>query len=393
MPIADFYKLKKPSEWASAPEIFSYSSLTAIKQCPLQWQLAHSKYGKDLQTYPFRPTPSSVEGKIVHAILEQLFRALSMKGLPTLGSQEFKECIQQINVRNAVKDLIDKHNKRIAAHPRGNGFRLRQTSQQLTNKIIRIFRQQYSETIVREFELPLIRTSTYKDDKTDVSDNPLFLLCKYGFLSEYELKHPSMPFVGVLDLVCQDRDQIVIVDFKTGKPDEGHLKQLLNYALLWWRASGHLPNRIEVRYPSKITSFAPTELDLKEVEGELNKEIDLSVQTLSKQPAKPSLGEHCNFCDVRQFCETYWQERKKVLFDIHENTILDLEIVISEQPGGYGFNANTLAGERVSIVFRRDVLCVHSPFVTGERLRILGALYKFENGEIELKTWSEVFRL
>jgi hypothetical protein len=394
MTSADFYKVKKPTKWATVPDVFSYSSLNAIKRCPLQWQLAHSKYGDDEQLFPFRPAPSAVEGDIVHTILERLFRALSLQGLPKLGSPDFRECIQHLNAKKTVEGLVKKHKERIAAHPRGNGFRLRLTSQQLTNKVIRIFRQQYPQVVENGFDLSSTQKLACQKMESDETLDPGYLLNKYGLLSEYKLKHPNIPFVGVLDFVCLDNGQTVIVDFKTGKQDEDHLRQLLYYAILWWRASGQVPNRIEVRYPGNVESFFPTKRDLKNAERELASEIAFSVQALSMKPAKPSLGDHCNFCDVRQFCESYWLDLRKISFDdFHSDTMLDLEIVVSEQPSDYGFDARTFDGEGISVVFRRETACIQSPFIAGERIRILGAFYKCENGEIELKPWSEVFRV
>lgn len=391
---ADFYKIKEPKKWATVPETFSYSSLNAIKRCPLQWQLAHSKYGDDEQLFPFRPSPSAVEGDIVHTVLEKLFRALSLEGLPKLGSQDFRECIQHVNAKKTVEGLVKKHEKRIAAHPRGNGFRLRLTSQQLTNKIIRIFRQQYPQEVENGLDLPSTRKLVCQDIEPEETLDPRFLLNKYGLLSEYKLKHPNIPLVGILDFVCLDSEQTVIVDFKTGKQDEDHLRQLLYYALLWWRVSGQVPNRIEVRYPATVTSFIPQKQDLEDVEEELKQEVESVVLSLSEKPTKPSFGSHCSFCDVRQSCDTYWRRREKApLKSVNANTAVDLEVVVSGNASDYGFDATIPGGEKICIVFEPGTCCIHGSFVSGERLRILSGLQKHETGEIELKPWSEVFRV
>ena len=391
---AAFYKVKEPTKWAIVPDVFSYSSLNAIKRCPLQWQLAHSKYGDEQQRFPVRPSPSAVEGDIIHTVLERLFRALSLQGLPRPGSPDFRECIQHVNAKKTVEGLVKKHEKRIADHPRGNGFRLRLTSQQLTNKVTRIFRQQYPQMVENGFDLPSTRKLLCQDIDSDTTLDPDFLLNKYGLLSEYKLKHPNIPLVGILDFVCLDNEQTVIVDFKTGKQDEDHLKQLLYYALLWWRVSGQVPNRIEVRYPGNVASFFPTKLDLKNAEQKLAAEIDLSIKALSIRPAKSLLGDHCIFCDVRQFCERYWLEREKLLFDsVDANAIVDLEVVVSGHVSDYGFDVIISGREKTCIVFEPGTGCIHGSFASGEHLRILSALRKHETGEIELKPWTEVFRV
>ena len=134
----DFYTITEPVEWAKAPSVFSYSSLQSIKRCPLQWQLLHSRYGKDLHRFPARPSPAATEGDIVHSVLEKLFRTLSLKGLPALGSPEFRDCVAQLNIKQEVASRISSHEKNVLKHPRGSGFRLRSSPQQLTNKIIRL---------------------------------------------------------------------------------------------------------------------------------------------------------------------------------------------------------------------------------------------------------------
>ena len=391
---AAFYKIKEPTRWAIAPDVFSYSSLNAIKRCPLQWQLTHSKYGDDEQLFPFRPSPSSVEGDIIHTVLERLFRALSLQRLPKLGSPDFRECIQHVNAKKTVEDLVKKHEERIAAHPRGNGFRLRLTSQQLTNKIIRIFRQQYSQVVENGLDLSSIQKLACQNIESEETLDPSFLLNKYGLLNEYKLKHPNIPFVGILDFVCLDSEQTVIVDFKTGKQDEDHLRQLLYYAILWWRVSGQVPNRIEVRYLGNVASFFPTKLDLESAEEEMKNEVASAFRALSEKPAQPSLGSHCSLCDVRQFCDTYWGEREKVPLDSIDGTaVVDLEVVVSVHASDYGFDATIPGGENACIVFEPGTGCIYGPFASGEHLRILSALRKHETGEVELKPWSEVFRV
>ena len=56
-----------------------------VERCPLQWQLIHSRYG-DLEGFPTRPNPAAVEGEIVHALIERLFRRLALAGFPEPGS-------------------------------------------------------------------------------------------------------------------------------------------------------------------------------------------------------------------------------------------------------------------------------------------------------------------
>ena len=392
MPITDFYRIQKPSKWASIPHLFSYSSLNAIKQCPLQWQLAHSKYGESLEPYPFRPAPAAVEGRIVHNVLELLFRALSLRGLPKIESQEFRQCIQEIRIKDRVETLAEEHAEKITAHPRGNGFRLKLTTQQLTNKVIRVFRQQYPQMLSTGIEIPAMPNNVDEDSGSSSGQTSSQLLEKYGVLSEHRLEHPNLPFMGVLDLVFLSGDETVIVDFKTGTKDEGHMRQLLYYAVLWWRNADQIPERIELRYPSEIVSIRPDNKSLEAAEQKLAQEIHSAVHALSKIPSKSKSAEHCGYCDVRQFCESYWQYRESInIENIHSNTAMDLEVTILDEPNKHGFQAKTRA-EELAVVLDSGCASIFDPFQTGERLRILGGYYKSELNALELKAWSEVFR-
>jgi hypothetical protein len=111
-PVASsLYHLAGPTEWAAPPELFSFSSLKAVERCPLQWQLARSRYG-DLDGFPARPSPAAAEGEIVHAALERLFRALALEGCPALvlrrleggpaGEQLVEHRPQRVHVRRGA---------------------------------------------------------------------------------------------------------------------------------------------------------------------------------------------------------------------------------------------------------------------------------------------------
>ena len=68
------------------------------------------------------------------------------------------------------------------------------------------------------------------------------LLKQKRALSEVKLRHPDLPFLGILDRVQHTGEGVEVVDFKAGKPSEKHRRQLLRYALLWWRQTGDVPS-------------------------------------------------------------------------------------------------------------------------------------------------------
>ncbi len=223
-----------PLEWAGPPKSLSYSSLIAIETCPLQWQLSNSKYGEELDSFPARPAPAAVEGQIVHTVLDKLFKTLSLEGLPVFGTSEFRSCVEKVDIKSAVELLVAEHEDKILKHPRGNGFRLLSTRRQMINKVIRLFKNQYSQMITCGTQpIQLNFSVAYNHENGCVpKSNPMHLLETYGSLTEFYLQDEEISFGGILDLVWKDGDHTVIVDFKTGQKHENHVTQVSYYLFI-----------------------------------------------------------------------------------------------------------------------------------------------------------------
>ncbi len=374
----DLYSITEPSEWAKVPSTFSYSVLQAIKKCPLQWQLLHSKYGTELQRFPARPAPAAVEGNIIHVALEKLFRALSLIGLPAIGTAEFSECIANVNIKKEVHDHISLHDDKVAKHPRGSGFRLRSSLQQLVNKIIRLFRQQYSDLSGNTgHQFPVVENIVNCLERKHENCTPISLLKKFNVLSEYRIEHSTLPFIGVIDFIFMEDGQPVIVDFKTGRQNKDHLKQVMAYALLWKSQTGQEPKRLEVRYPHIVKSVMVDDSDLAEEEKQLCIRIDEAIMTLSTTPAEACLNAQCLFCDVRQFCEIFWEENGKLLrVDYKKEEFADIELTVVGIPTAHGFEGETSTGKEIAVVFSDNTTKLHAAVKEGQCLRILSALIK-----------------
>jgi PD-(D/E)XK nuclease superfamily len=229
-----FYFLTRPTEWVAPPKIFSFSSLKQIAECPFKWQLQNSKY-EGLDRYPSRPNPAAVEGGIIHSLLEKLFRALACYGMPLIGSETFQKCISEIDINLAISRLIRDYEERIALNPRGHGFQLRYSIQQLRNKVVQIFRDQYDK--IRKNTPPSIIRSSYntlkKQSFNDVTGNNFaVILNKNKVITELTLEHKELPFSGIIDFIWFDDEGIKISDFKSGAYKHDHKDQVLMYALL-----------------------------------------------------------------------------------------------------------------------------------------------------------------
>jgi hypothetical protein len=382
-----------PTAWASPPGSYSYSSLAAIERCPRQWQLAHSGYG-DMPRFPTRPHPAAVEGEIVHALLDRLFKALAVRGMPPVGSPPFREVLADVDLQGGARELLAENECWLAEHPRASAFRLRTGHQQLVNRVIRLFRGLYQDAAVthRASGLP---AAVMRAPKQPPSGPALAALLRdRGAVSELPLAHPKLPFGGVIDLVWPDGGGPVITDFKTGQAQPQHTKQVTYYAVLWWRSSGVIPARAEVRYPDRIVPVPLDEELLSRAENDLRERIRAAVAALGRVPAEALLGGHCRHCDVRQFCEVYWSgpaassPGRMRLAD--QDAAVDAEVTVAGEPSGGGFDASAADGLTFPVVFHEDVALLHGPFARGERLRILGG-QPTEGGGMELRLWTEVF--
>jgi hypothetical protein len=387
------YQLLGPTAWAAPPSSYSYSSLIAIERCPRQWQLAHSRYG-DLTRFPTRPHPAAVEGEIVHAVLDRLFKVLAVRGMPALGTPSFREGLVDVDVQGSVRRLLVEHERRLADHPRAGAFRLRTSPQQLVNQVIRLFRGLYQDAVTTNRASDLPAEITRAPQQLPSGPALAAFLRERGALSELPLVHPTLPFGGIIDLIWSDKGESVITDFKTGQEKPEHKKQVAYYAILWWRCSGVIPGRAEVRYPDRFVPVPVQETLLREAEEELRQRVSAVATTLALTPTQVVLGEHCRHCDVRQFCDRYWADRIKPLpgrtREAGQELSLDVEVTVVGEPSASGFDAQ--AGEEgvLPVVFRDDVALVHGPFAKGERLRILGGQV-IEGGALELRPWTEVF--
>jgi hypothetical protein len=182
----------------------------------------------------------------------------------------------------------------------------------------------------------------------------------------------------------------VITDFKTGQRRSEHSQQVQYYAVLWWRATGIPCGRVEVRYPDSIDRTPVDSATLAGVEAELAERIDNLRKKLIAVPAEAKLGEHCRLCDVRQFCDSYWERSPGAGKGMTPGVLLDLQVTLLGEPLPMGFQAQTKDQGVVAVVFSEGLYALHGPFRSGERLRILSARMQ-ENNVVELQPWSEVF--
>ena len=398
MTSVDIYRLSGPVSWPDPPETFSVSTLLALQRCPRQWQLLNADYGC-FNAFPARPQPKAIEGQIVHSVLAQVFKELAISGMPARGSAQFQECVATVNPRAQVARLAQEHSQQLVVHPRGAGFRLRLSVSELLNQVNRLFNRQYDTA--RTTQQPVCRPKLGASlmpprPQTWTPSSLRQCLQARGVLAELWLRHPTIPFVGVLDLVAADDQGVVIVDFKSGAESAAHLEQLRYYAVLWWRCAQSIPVSIEVRYLHGVRSSRLSEADLVRAETEIGAKIAAIQQQLDCRPASALLGPHCQYCDVRQFCDPYWHSQASAATRAKsdqspDRSLRDLQVQLTGLPGDNGFEAQTENGDVLTFLCATNLVKLLGGVQAGDRLRILNAAPTAKARVLEIIPRTEVF--
>jgi hypothetical protein len=375
-----FYEMQGPTAWAGPPSTWSSTSLDDVEACPLRWQLLRSRWG-DFERFPVRPHPSAIEGQIVHEALDRLTRACGQRGNPAFGSSDFSAALTDADFFPGFARAFAEWQQRLTEHPRpGPAFRLRASGDELANRAVRMFREQYKPS-----------GHVASQAAECAADAPIelnVLLRQKRTLSEVKLTHPKLPFLGILDRVQDTGEGVEVVDFKTGKPSEKHRRQLLRYALLWWRTTGDAPVRITAQYLDGVDSWPVAQRALEDVEAELVKKLPLLADALVAQPAPAKPGTGCHTCAVRARCAPGWAiSEEAALVDGRG----DAELVAEAQIGEYGFVARSRNGEEIAVVYEAPVARLLPEHVEGQVLRVLDGVWKEKRTQLELKAWTEVF--
>nr|WP_128798073.1 PD-(D/E)XK nuclease family protein [Corallococcus coralloides] len=375
-----FYELQAPTVWADPPSMWSSTSIDDVEACPRRWQLMRSRWG-DLDRFPVRPHPAAIEGQIVHEALDRLTRACGQRGNPPFGSPEFAAALTDADFFPGFARAVAEWGHRLMSHPRpGPAFRLRASGEELANRAVRMFREQYkpdgkaaSQAAERAAETPV---------------NVKALLKKKHALSEVKLTHPGLPFLGILDRVQDTGEGVEVVDFKTGKPSDKHHKQLLRYALLWWRTTGDAPARVSAQYLDGVESWSVTLSALEGIEADLVKGLPLLTEALRAYPAAAKPGSGCGFCPVRARCAAGWAVGEEAALVDGRG---DAELLVGAKAGEHGFLARTRVGADVAVVYEAAVAKLLPEHVEGQVVRVLDGVWKEKRSQLELKAWTEVF--
>lgn len=382
------YTLCAPTKWAEAPRSFSYSTLRLTRACPRRWLLLNSAWGNSPK-FPQRHAASAVEGRIVHEALDRLARALGHAGMPPIGSPAFARVADDCGFWRFFVEEVSIWNSEITREPRqGSASMIRVAPMDLANRAIRLLREQYEpadapEAGDRATPLPQLGSRSVSSLSSQ--------LAAAGTLSEREFRHPSLPFVGIVDLIRATDQGIVVVDFKTGRARPEHREQVELYAMLWWRNGGEVPSRGVVQYLNERQEWSITRESLERCESMLASAVTEASESLGSPPAEARPSRDCATCLVRARCEEGWAFMEG-LQSHADRQFSDSELVVMSPPGPAGFLARRSGGADVSVVCDASIATSLTTLACGDRIRVLGLLQRSVS-ELELTRSSEVYRM
>lgn len=391
-----FYELREPTHWVEPPETYSFSHLQAIMACPRRWQLVHSCWGP-FTRYPERPKPAAIEGQIVHAALELLARELGQRGRPPIASVAFQGALAACEFWSFFAAQIQTWNQRLAAHPRaGPGYLLRTKPQELANQTIRLFRETYRPGTGQPLKVPAGagKNPGSAPLTSELVISPAELLQARGVLAEIRMRHPTLPLAGVLDAVTLDQHRATtIIDFKTGQRKPAHEAQVLLYALLWWRCSGSMPDKVALHYLDGAWSQPVAVAELELAERTIDADIRHATAILQTRPASPQPGKECSWCPVRPRCNEGWARIEQGAIHGRAAKSVDIELTLISEPTHTGYLGLHANGREYSIVYDAAVSYGLPLANKGDRFRYLDAMTGQAEREIQLRPWTEIYRL
>lgn len=239
------------------PNFFSFTQLRAFETCPLQYKFAH------ILKIPIRGKANFSYGKTMHNTLAEF---LEMK---ENGKVDFRD-LKRIYKKNWIDDWYEDEEQKNKYY-------------QMGEKALKIFYERLKK------EKPQLLT---------IGDKP-------ALEKNFNLKIDGETFIGKIDRIDVLKEDVEIIDYKTGKAQKklkpGDKEQLLIYQMAVRDAFGLKPHLLSYYFldEGEKLSFLGEE---KDIEKEREKIISQMKEIKkSKFPAKP--GWHCKYCDFRDICE------------------------------------------------------------------------------------------
>ncbi len=272
------------------PEHFSYSQLAAFEKCPLQY-----KFGFILKV-PTRGKAVFSFGKTMHNTLYEF--------LKTANEPQKSEQVDLFGTSakiKTVKQAKPKHSN-ILQNTRICGF------DDLVKTFEKNWIDEWYETPKQKDDYLKLGKKIIKEFYAQFEKNPPKILKINDTLAlemPFNLKIGDYTLYGVIDRIDEEKDGVVIVDYKTGqskdKLDDDAKEQLLIYQIASQEVLHLAPKQLVYHYldDGKKAAFLGSENDLENQKAKIIEEIEKIKN--SEFTATP--GWQCQYCDFRDICD------------------------------------------------------------------------------------------
>jgi hypothetical protein len=368
----DFWTSTPPSNWPDPPARLSYSALKDIEGCPRRWSLRHANYA-DLWSgkgYPRRPSTPLLLGRVAHAAIERITRAIRKAGctsyedvvpvLRDLGG------LSQI-ISACIAEEIERCHENPRAMERADGL---EAELRRRGGDVRLIVQRALNRAVTESRMPIVSEGSY------ARRGPL----GFGYHPEVELAPDGLAWVGYADAIHLAPDRCEIIDYKTGDPSPAHAEQLRIYALLWARdslvnPSGRLATALRVAYSGAVVEIqAPTFAELAELEVAVEERARVARNAIARaMPPAVVTTQECRYCDVKHLCDDYWTPSgQSHVAEVPEPRYRSLQVIVVGRRGPSAVAMTIELDPHVPAGTETvGVLPGHAPHSAGQRLRLL----------------------
>lgn len=377
-----------PRRWASCPEWMTFSFIGDAEQCPRRASLRRSEYKEIWSGYGYPPgfASSAARGTILHASFRRIANELAQEGCTGINDPRAFFVLKRIGGFSAVLSTeVKEWMRHCDANPR---LKREQISiRQRLNRMIPEMRLALQKL--------LVRTSLEEEGEGRAGGGPNAGELKVGCYFEVELRHPTLHWKGIADLIAITASgTVTIVDFKTGAPKDVDSEQLKIYALLWARdrtrnPSGRVVDQLTLQYPDRTLSVSPpSPKELVEYENNLQQKSSwVCDQFRAKPPIANVTIDNCRFCDVRHLCSDYWKAGALHPGNLQNMPAVDCELLLTEKAGFSTWNAMvlhaTVAEFPKKLVVHFSDSSLAEAVRIGDRLRVLQT--PIEDGDSGLK--------
>jgi len=249
-------RLNKKIKPQYLPSHFSYSQLAAFEKCPLQYKFAF------ILKVPTRGKAVFSFGKTMHNTLDE-FLKLSEK-------ERIFEKLEKIYEKNWIDEWYDSKSEKELYYKNGK-------------RIIKEFYDQFTKNAPK--------------------------ILKIGGQSALELpfnlKIGEHTLFGVIDRIDEEKDGVIIIDYKTGqskdKLDFDAKEQLLIYQIAAQEVLHLKPKQLSYYYldDGKFASFLGSDQDIATQKAKIIEEIE----KITNSEFEPTPGWQCQFCDFKDICD------------------------------------------------------------------------------------------